>query len=186
MLGYNPAHHYYKSPRPGSLPEQAVIDYGHGTLVLDICAGTCRPSCVLRDIPENDVPVVRGVAPDADIIFVQVRTHRQEDGRRILDANDVIDAVAYIFHMADKEQRDCVVNLSLNTMSGPHDGDGHFERRLASLLRSDPRVGSKGGREINGRAVVVAAGNLCFHGFEDRLWQHIADEVRPNRPFEFF
>ena len=184
MLGYSPGHHYYKSPQHTPTPqdgEQAIIDAGHGTLVLDICTGSSRRSCVLDGIPETDRPSVRGMAPDADIAFVQVRTHKQGDGRRVLDANDVIDAVAFIFHLADKEQRDCVVNLSLNTMSGPHDGDGHFERRLASLLRS-----GRGGPEMKGRAVVVAAGNLAYHGFEDRLWQHIADEVSPDRSFEFF
>jgi hypothetical protein len=183
MLGYSPGHHYYKSPqhRPTPQdPQQAIFDAGHGTLVLDICAGSSRRWCALEGVPEPDRPIVRGMAPDADIVFVQVRTHQQQDGRRVLDANDVIDAVAFVFHLADKTQRDCVVNLSLNTMSGPHDGDGHFERRLASLLRS-----GRGGADMKGRAAVIAAGNLAYHGCEDRLWQHIADTVPPGRPFEF-
>ena len=124
---------------------------------------------------------MRGVAPEADIVFVQVRTLLQDDGRRILDANDVIDAVAYIFHLADELGRPCVINLSLNTMSGPHDGDGHFERRLAHLLSS-----GGAGSDIKGRAVVVAAGNLPETRAQWRQWPHIANSVSPGQPFEFF
>ena len=105
----------------------------------------------------------------------------QDDGRRVLDANDVVDAVAYIFHLADELGRPCVINLSLNTMSGPHDGDGHFERRLADLLSS-----GGAGSDIKGRAVVVAAGNLPKTSAQWRQWPHIADSVSPGQPFEFF
>ena len=84
------------------------------------------------------MPTVLGVAPDAKIVFVQVRTHVQDDGRRILDANDVVDGVAFIVHTADKHKLPCVINLSLNTMCGPHDGDGHFERRLSESSEKWP------------------------------------------------
>jgi subtilisin family serine protease len=112
---------------------------------------------------------------------VQVRTHKEADGRHRLDANDVIDAVAFIFHRADQERLPCVVNLSLNTMSGPHDGDGHFERRLRHLARS-----GDAGPEMKGRAVVVAAGNVPFWDDASLQWQHIFDNVSSDRPFEFY
>jgi subtilisin family serine protease len=166
-LGYDPHHHHYQSEPPPT---------AHGTGVLDIAVGRERSS----PADGRDSPTVRGVAPEADIVFVQVRTLAQKDGRRTLDANDVVDAVAYIFHLADELERPCVVNLSLNTMSGPHDGDGHFERRLADLMRS-----GGAGADIKGRAVVVAAGNLPETGAQWRQWQHIADTVTPGKPFEF-
>jgi subtilisin family serine protease len=164
-LGYDPHHNYYLSRRPKD---------AHGTCVLDIAAGSERLS------PAPGGPTVRGVAWKSDIVFVQVRTH-QEEGRRVLDANDVVDGVAYILHVADELRRPCVINLSLNTMSGPHDGDGHFERRLTHLMRS-----GKAGPAIKSRAVVVAAGNLPDKNTDWRNWQHIADTVRSGLPFEFF
>jgi hypothetical protein len=124
---------------------------------------------------------VAGVASEADIVFVQVRTHEQPDRRKVLDANDVVDAVAYIFHLADQRNQPCVVNLSLNTMSGPHDGDGHFERRLSALLKS-----GRAGPLMKGRAVTIAAGNLPDNGDEARQWQHIVGKVLPSRSSEFF
>jgi subtilisin family serine protease len=166
-LGYDPHDNHYLSTRPVT---------AHGTCVLDIAAGGERPWATSGD----NNPVVKGMAPGSHIVFVQIRTHLQEDGRRTLDSNDVVDGVAYIFHLAEQMQKSCVVNLSLNTMSGPHDGDGHFERRLSNLLRS-----GAAGKDIVGRAVVVAAGNLPDKMDEWRKWQHIAANVTNTQPFEF-
>ncbi|MGE0750560.1 MAG: S8 family serine peptidase [Variibacter sp.] len=167
-LGYDPHHHHYLAKPPIA---------AHGTCVLDIAAGRERQWVT----DGSDRTIVKGVASGADLVFVQIRTHLQDDGRRILDANDVVDGVAFIFHLAEERGQPCVVNLSLNTMSGPHDGDGHFERRLSNLLRS-----GSAGADMKGRAVVVAAGNLPDKGAEWRQWQHIADTVTPGQPFAFF
>src|SRR5690606_10325453 len=85
------------------------------------------------------------------------------------------------FHIADQFGQPCVVNVSLNTMSGPHDGDGHLERRLANLLR-----GGRAGSEMKGRSIVIAAGNLPYWEYAGRYWQHISDTVSSAQPFEFF
>jgi subtilisin family serine protease len=166
-LGYDPHDHHYLPGKP---------DAAHGTCVLDVAASRDRQWAT----DGNDNPIVKGVAPQSDIVFVQVRTHEQQDGRRVLDPNDVVDGVAYIFHVAAERRVPCVVNLSLNTMSGPHDGDGHFERRLSNLLRS-----GCAGRDAKGRAVVVAAGNLPDNNSRWRLWQHLSDVARPGQTFEF-
>jgi subtilisin family serine protease len=121
-----------------------------------------------------------GVASEADIVFVQIRLRRAPDGRQVLDVNDVIDAVAFIFQVAEEAGQPCVVNLSLNTMSGPHDGDGHFEQSLAAIAQS-----GSAGPQCKGRAVVVAAGNLPDADHQDGAWQHIADTVRLGQPFGF-
>jgi subtilisin family serine protease len=173
-LGYDPHHHYYVPKKQG---DPATVG-AHGTCVLDVAASRHR-----RWSPHftgDDNPIVMGVAPQSDIVFVQVRTREQRDGRRVLDPNDVVDGVAYIFHVAAEKGLPCVVNLSLNTMSGPHDGDGHFERRLSNLLRSNGA-----GKKAKGRAVVVAAGNLPNNNAAWRTWQHLADRVNPGQPFEF-
>ena len=175
MLGYDPHHNHYTSKPPGS---DGGPPGAHGTMVLDIAAGGRRQA---DSAGGADAPIVRGVASEARIVFVQVRLHKQQDGRRILDANDVIDGVAFIFHVANQLSLPCVVNLSLNTMSGPHDGDGHFERRLSSLLKSHGA-----GPQIKGRAIVIAAGNLPGGEVAAQQWQHLADSVSPVTPFEFY
>jgi subtilisin family serine protease len=185
LLGYDPHHHHYTQQPPGTAGGPAGA---HGTMVMDIAAG--GPRGAEGSGSATDLPIVRGVASEADIVFVQVRLHHSHQTRdardprgprRVLNLNDVVDAVAFVFHVAEREGRPCVVNLSLNTMSGPHDGDGYFERRIASLLRSGPA-----GPEGIGRAVVIAAGNLPYMAFERQRWQHLADEVRPGSRFEFF
>jgi subtilisin family serine protease len=172
-LGYDPHHHNYV---PKKQANERVV--AHGTCVLDVAASRDREWKI--DGARADNPLVKGVAPQSDIVFVQVRTREQRDGRRVLDPNDVVDGVAYIFHVAAARGQPCVVNLSLNTMSGPHDGDGHFERRLSNLLRSNGA-----GKEARGRAVVVAAGNLPDNNEAYRTWQHLADRVGPGQPFQF-
>ena len=173
-LGYDPDEHHYtrRAPGPGS-----DLPGAHGTAVMEIAAGGVRRPRA----GQNEHAMPRGVAHEADIVFVQVRLHAQPDGRRELDMNDVVDAVAFVFQFADAEGRDCVVNLSLNTMSGPHDGDGYFERRLASLLRS-----GRAGPEARGRAVVIASGNLPSTGDEMDRWQHLAGAAAVGSPFTFF
>lgn len=169
VLGYDPhAHHF--------APINAN-DGAHGTAVLEVAAGGCRPAAAVGQ-PAADRPRVRGVACDADIVFVQVRQHPKEGPQRELQANDVLDGVAFIFQQAERLGRPCVVNLSLNTMSGPHDGDGYFERRLADLLRS-----GTGGAEALGRSVVIAAGNVPSRN--SGRWQHLSDVVTPDCPFSF-
>lgn len=177
-LGYHPHDHHYTSLRPGSC--SSAPSGAHGTFVLELAAGNRRSSCQILGIDPPDLPTVAGVAPDADIVFVQVRTHEEDDHRKTLEANDVVDAVAYIFHLADERDQPCVVNVSLNTMSGPHDGDGHFERRLSDLLKS-----GQAGPQMRGRAVTIAAGNLPYHERELYLWQHVAARVSAGQPFEF-
>lgn len=171
LLGYDPHDHHYTSKRPGAAGGPLGA---HGTMVMDIAAGGRRDALGPPGI--RDRPQVRGVASQSDIVFVQVRLHHPGDGRKVLELNDVVDAVAFVFHVAEREGRPCVVNLSLNTQSGPHDGDGHFERRIAALLRS-----GSAGAQGRGRSVVIAAGNLA-----DRAhWQHLADAVNPGARFAF-
>lgn len=114
----------------------------HGTYVADIAAGNGWGS------------KAPGFAPEADIIFVDVSSFPggQHQGDTFGDCAQMIEAVNYIFETAS--DRPCVVNISLGTNDGPHDGLTPVEMAIDRLVGAKPN-----------RAVVVAAGN----SYEDRI-----------------
>ncbi len=104
---------------------------GHGTHVTGIAAsGSGRYS---------------GIAPAADIVFVRV-TRGSFEG---IESDDLVRAVQFMFDRADFEKRPMVVNLSLGSDFGPHDGSSLWESAIASHV----------GPNHPGRAIVAAAGN---------------------------
>ncbi len=104
---------------------------GHGTHVLGTAAGD--GSATNGVFPEGQFA---GVAPGADLIVVKTTF--------LSDA--VVDGVNYIFSRAAQLGRPAVVNLSLGSQWGPHDGTLPEEELLDSLVGP-------------GRIVVAAAGN---------------------------
>jgi subtilisin family serine protease len=86
-----------------------------------------------------------GIAPAADIVFVRV-TRGKSDG---IENDDLVRAVEFMFDRADAMKRPMVVNLSLGSDFGPHDGTFLWEQTIASHI----------GPDHPGRAVVAAAGN---------------------------
>jgi subtilisin family serine protease len=110
----------------------------HGTHVMDIAAGTGQ-----------SVMGIEGVAPGADIIFVQLPLPAIEEGATALWRH-IKDGAAYIFARAEAAGKPAVVNISYGGYDGPHDGSSPLEKALDELL-AQPN-----------RAVVIAAGN----GFE--------------------
>jgi subtilisin family serine protease len=80
-----------------------------------------------------------GVAPNADIIMVK-------GGDFGFSSLDIITGIQYIFKRAEARGSPAVVNLSLGTVFGPHDGTAAEEQAIDSL--SGP-----------GHIVVIAAGN---------------------------
>ncbi|WP_246501582.1 S8 family serine peptidase [Mesorhizobium caraganae] len=121
-------------------PDNAQQHGTHGTHVMDIAAGNGAGS---------GQP---GVAPEADLIFVEAAisdivwqgpgTINQAFG----DSVQLLEAVRYIFDTAG--ERPCVVNLSLGTNGGPHDGTSLVEQGLDALMAEKPN-----------RAIVIAASN---------------------------
>ena len=79
------------------------------------------------------------MAPEADIISVK-------GGDFGFSTLDIISGIQYIFARADQLGRPAVVNLSLGTLFGPHDGTESEEQAIDSI--SGP-----------GHIVVIAAGN---------------------------
>jgi subtilisin family serine protease len=86
-----------------------------------------------------------GIAPAADIVFVRV-TRGKSDG---IENDDLVRAVEFMFDRADAMKRPMVVNLSLGSDFGPHDGTFLWEQTIASHI----------GPDHPGRAVVAAAGH---------------------------
>ena len=109
--------------------------FGHGTHVASLAAGNGLSSPSPRYI---------GVAPEATYVVARVA---QSSGG-IEDA-DVLRAVEFVFDRAAELGMPAVVNLSLGSDFGAHDGSSALEMGLSSLV----------GPSFPGRAIVVAAGN---------------------------
>lgn len=137
----------------------------HGTHVMDIAAGNGREDALFGGKPSPPAPVEvchPGVAPNATLVFVQLKTHPEGF---LGNSRELLEAVEYIFEKADQLDMPAVVNLSLATSGGPHDGSTLVEQGFESLLAEKP-----------GRAIVVAAGN-------SRLQRgHTAGKAAPGQP----
>jgi subtilisin family serine protease len=141
----------------------------HGTLVTGIAASGCTSA----DEPKRYL----GVAPDADLIFVNLGLRRggTMTGARenVSNSARLADALRYIFEKVDDMKRNsvdepppCVVNLSLSQNASAHDGTSFVEREIDTLL--DRR---------QGRAVVVAAGNDAVKNIHAD-WVYGPDETK--------
>ncbi len=108
-------------------------EVGHGTHVTGIAAASGK---------DGKFP---GIAPKSDIVFVRV-TRGASDG---IENDDLVRAVQFMFDRADAEKRPMVVNLSLGSDFGPHDGTFLWEQVIASYI----------GPNFPGHSVVAAAGN---------------------------
>ncbi|WP_437680673.1 S8 family serine peptidase [Sorangium sp. So ce131] len=119
--------------RPGILRDIS----GHGTHVASIAAGNGGPMVVPR-------PRYVGVAPGATLIVAA--PSRPGEG---FEDPDILKAVTFIFERAEELGMPAVVNLSVGSDFGPHDGTSPLEKGLAAMV----------GKDRPGRAIVVAAGN---------------------------
>jgi subtilisin family serine protease len=128
-LGYDPERHYFQQV---DINCQDRLPSGlHATAVADVAVG--------RD----------GVAPEAEIIFVQLARSLWDGVNDFGNVASLLEAADYIFQRASKLRPGApvVINISLNARGGPHDGSTLLEQGLDALLSK------------NNRAIVVAAGN---------------------------
>ncbi|MEO6601257.1 MAG: S8 family serine peptidase, partial [Polyangiaceae bacterium] len=118
-----------------TLGDEPSDPFGHGTHVASLAAGNGLSSKPARYI---------GVAPEATYVIARVA---HADGS-IGDA-DLLRAVKFVFDRAEDLGMPAVVNLSLGSDFGAHDGSSALEQGLSGLV----------GPAFPGRAIVVAAGN---------------------------
>ncbi len=117
-------------------------DYdGHGTHVTGSVGG------------DGSASGQRGSAWKSDIVFVKFDFDNAAD--RNTDAA-IIDGIDYIFKRATELGRPAVINMSLGSDFGPHDGTSNEERGVSGLVDA-------------GKVVVVAAGNPGSNNWSDFL-----------------
>jgi minor extracellular serine protease Vpr len=116
-------------------PIASIDRTGHGTAAAGIAAGA--------DI----FPYGRycGVAPLADLVVVSLEAKAYS----FASTANVVDAVRYVYDVAELLGRRAVVNLSQGSRLGPHDGRDQFDQYFSELLDEDTH-----------RIVVTSAGNL--------------------------
>jgi subtilisin family serine protease len=131
------------------VPKASLFDASaHGTFIADVAAGNgLGTGCP-------------GVAPEAHIVFVDVATtgtptqDRQALGSTFGDSVQLLEAIQFIFDYA--KDRPCVVNISLGTNGGPHDGTTPVEEAIDCLLTQEQGPNRE---QVPNRAIVIAAGN---------------------------
>ncbi|HEX9297642.1 MAG TPA: S8 family serine peptidase [Polyangiaceae bacterium] len=131
---------------------------GHGTHVASIAAG--NGGAEARYV---------GGAPEATIVFAAVGHGTLGEANDV----DVVNGARFIFDRADAMGLPAVINISVGSDFGPHDGTSPVEKALAALV----------GADHPGRAIVVAAGNSAGLYVGDRPEQTLGvhTEVRVDR-----
>lgn len=104
---------------------------GHGTSVTGICAGNGLAN------GKN-----KGMAPEAEIIFIETNFNLPNWTLTVADACD------YVFKVADSLGKPAVINLSVGSYLGSHDGKDPAGEFMTQLVE-----------EKNGRIIIGAAGN---------------------------
>jgi subtilisin family serine protease len=112
-----------------------VDELGHGTFVGSCAAGNGM----------GGTSKYRGIAPGATMLVARVTP----SGSGSIDTDYLLLGAAFLFNRADALGQPVVVNLSLGTDFGPHDGTLAWEQTLAGYV----------GPSQPGRALVAAAGN---------------------------
>jgi subtilisin family serine protease len=132
-------------------------DFGHGTCVAGIAAGNSRST--IGTPYENQLT---GVAPEAEIIAVRVNNDADF-------LSNVADAVDYVFKKADAIGKPCVINTSIGTYYGSHDGKDLATLAIENLLN-----------QRNGRVLVAAAGNA------GNVPHHLSYTIPADSAYTFF
>jgi subtilisin family serine protease len=144
----------------------AAIDYdparsdpgargSHGTHVLDIAAGNGRAAGASV-----------GMAPGADLGFVHLRADDTSADDNLGDSVRLLEAVRFVFDRAGETP--CVINMSLGSHGGPHDGTTLVELGLDQILAERP-----------GRAITMSTGNY----FQTRT--HAREVIAQDQTVEF-
>ena len=127
--------------------------YGHGTTVAGAGCGNAFANGLNK-----------GVAPKTEIIAVESNFNAANW------LGTVADAVEYIYHIADSLSKPCVINASLGTYLGSHDGLDPYALYIDSLINRK-----------KGHLMVASAGNSGSWGK-----YHLRSEVNSDTAFTWF
>lgn len=123
------------------------VGSGHGTHVVGSAAGGHA--------------LFSGTAPKADIIFVKT------------DFIHYVDGVHYVFDYAESLGKPAVVNLSLQSQYGPHDGTSNEDRGIFNLIGPGKLVVAAGGN-ARGSGVHYSATIAGTNAFGLHIQQNIS------------
>jgi len=107
-------------------PEQMLAeryssnDHSHGSHVAGMAAGSGGGTTTGAQY--------KGMAPNADLVFV---ASNQDDA-------GIVDGINYIATYARSVGKPCVINMSLGSHLGPHDGTSSFDRMTLSYTNEHP------------------------------------------------
>jgi len=137
-------------------------DGTHGTHVAGIAAGSGLSTPGLK---------YRGMAPDADLVFVTIKYANDTLagsalGDYIVANPTILDAYKYVFDYASSQQKAAVCNLSWGMHTGPHDGNSLFDRAVEALTGK-------------GKIIVGAGGNDGEHQM------HISKDLQSDTAYTF-
>ncbi len=119
---------------------------GHGSHVMGIAAG---------DGSQSTSPYLyAGMAPRADLCMVKTN----------FQTTSILDGVNYIFGRATTLGKNCVVNLSLGSHYGPHDGNSPFEAGLTAISGPGRVITKSAGNERSATNIRHAAVNAAGAG----------------------
>ena len=96
----------------------------HGTHVAGIAGGSYFGTIATSESTTLDKNPYYGVAYDADLVMVG----------STLEDTDILNGIKYVFNYADSIDKPAVVNISLNTSYGPHDGTSLFDQAIDAML----------------------------------------------------
>lgn len=117
---------------------------GHATHVTGIAAGSYSGNNYY------------GIAKDADIVMVQAGETN----------TDLVNGIKYIFDYAAEVGKPAVINLSLGSHMGPHDGTSTFDRAIDALLGEGRIIcgaaGNEGNYPIYSEATLAAGESHTF------------------------
>jgi subtilisin family serine protease len=129
---------------------------GHGTHVAGIAVGN-----------GSTVNNYKGMAPKADIIVVKMNLNVPDNEF----LSSLVDGVKYIFDKAEEMGKPAVINISLGTYFGSHDGKDIQARAIENLINEPSAYG---------HVVVASAGNAGAAPI------HLAYDVTTDTAFTWF